>query len=190
MRKLFFLFLVVGFVYPAVSFAQESKTTVSESAGDKFRNQLQLLEEVSPTVTNGNSISVFEKEKILLFFRIDAALYRFTIISDKITSRISKLQITSTVSNRFTSQNQEIISKIKSLRSGMETLEKKATGISYQSGSPQYLSFKKDVSSVIVQLDNILSLNKKLVSDMKKYRSIVVSPTPDNNVIEDSNSAK
>ena len=72
----------------------------------------------------------------------------------------------------------------------METLEKKATGISYQSGSPQYLSFKKDVSSVIVQLDNILSLNKKLVSDMKKYRSIVVSPTPDNNVIEDSNSAK
>ena len=159
MRGIILLFLLIIFIYPRFTYAQLSIKSATDSPVKNTRNQLQLLN------TTG-----IDKTLDLIVNRLDAAVNRLGQISDRISSRIEKLQISRNEASQLNSQYQTIIDKIHTMQNGVEFIKDKRIDLNtVETGYEDYDIFKNRAVDIINQLDEVLKDEMELVSEIKKY---------------------
>lgn len=165
---IFLCFLAVPL--PILAQVENPESTSSSGRGVKSSSP-------SATSTPTVNIEIFASVKTAVA-RLNAAVDRIEKIKEKITSRMEKLKSSGVKTTKLNQSYNYLIRDAKDLRTNTDKISS-ASSIFLKSSSMKkdYPLFKKQLTSVLTELNEVLSAEKSLVSDMKLLASPTATPT-------------
>lgn len=144
-------------------------SVVNQRQGINIREQMQLLEESTPSSTK--TLQKLTAKKLdRLLQRLTTASDRAKKILDKINKRIKKSKLTATVRRQLQSRLSTISNQLASAQKELEKLEQEKNSLSTGKNIlSDYYLFKTHVNQIKDQLKNIYQAEKNLILEAKKY---------------------
>ena len=164
MLKLLIALTICSLLIPGITYAQVP--TIEASLSSQSRNRLQLLSSPEKANLHFNRLSN----------RLSGILTRVKNIHTRIEARFGKIVATQTVKDRIRRDINRVESNIISLESEIDKLESSWNILIKNNSSTDFPGFKKSVSGIFDLLDAVITDQKNILKELKKYKS-QISPT-------------
>lgn len=173
--KYTFLILVLFLIIFSTFFSQvqavvtPTTPTVDQRRGTSVREQMQLLDEASPSSIKTIPKLTNKKFDVLLQKLITAS-NRAEKILEKLNKRFEKSKLTTTVRRQLQSRLSVITNQLTTLNSELEKLQQEKNNLSTSNNIlNDYSLFKAHVAQIKNQLNSIYQAEKNLILEAKKY---------------------
>ena len=156
--RVLFLFVILLFFFHSVAYAQN--VTISKLATPSA----SLTSEDFSSILSSTTGRLLEIQRIL------------TNLSDRIGSRVNKMQLTSLQEGILTPQVQTLTNQLSLVTGDIQNISTQSSSI-YSKTDPEFPSLKNKMLFVYHTLVKIHELEKRLISEMRKISNQSASPS-------------